>query len=54
MLEEEKTEEAKRGAFDDVDPTDVEEAYKNMIIFFGCAPGSGVDARSTIAVEFFR
>jgi len=28
--------------------------YRNMFITHGCAPNSGVDARSTISVEYFK
>jgi len=28
--------------------------YRNGMLSFGCPPGSGVDASSTIAVEYFR
>ena len=27
--------------------------YVNLVIWFGCPPGSGVNANSTIAKEFF-
>ena len=27
--------------------------YQNFLIWFGCPPNSGVDAKSTIAVDFF-
>ena len=31
-----------------------EDAYNNMILWFGCKPRDGVDASSTIAVDFFK
>ena len=30
------------------------EDYHNFILWFGCPPGSQVNAKSTIAVDFFR
>ena len=30
------------------------EEYHNFILWFGCPPGSQVDAKSTIAIDFFR
>lgn len=30
------------------------EDYHNFVIWYGCAPGDTVDAKSTIAVDFFR
>ena len=31
-----------------------DEDYHNFILWFGCPAGSGVDATSTIATEFFE
>ena len=31
-----------------------EKDYINSIAWFGCAPNGGVDAKSTIAVDFFK
>ena len=37
----------------DVKSPDEEPPYRGTLLSFGCPPNSGVDARSTIAVEYF-
>ena len=47
--------EAMRGAADVEESIDMSmQDYHNFILWFGCPAGSQVDARSTIAVDFFR
>ena len=44
-----------RGAADVEEGIDMSmQDYYNFILWFGCPAGSQVDARSTIAVDFFR
>ena len=44
-----------RGAADVEESIDMSmQDYHNFILWFGCPAGSQVDARSTIAVDFFR
>ena len=50
----EQFDEVSRGSGKDVDEVDMSmEDYHNYILWFGCPPGSQVDATSTIAVDFF-
>ena len=48
--------EASRGTMEDTnDVIDMSmEDYHNFVLWFGCPPGSQVNAKSTIAVDFFR
>ena len=44
-----------RGGFNNEDKDEFyEKDYINSIAWFGCAPNKGVDAKSTIAVDFFK
>ncbi len=42
-----------RGENANEDVLDESGEYRNTFVSFGCPPNSGVDARSTIAVEYF-
>lgn len=47
--------EAMRGGFNEPNQIDVSmEDYHNFVLWFGCPAGSQVDAKSTIAVDFFE
>ena len=45
-------EEAKRGGGNG-DEENQEEDYSNLVLWYGCPPGSQVNADSTLAVDFF-